>query len=47
MESVIMPFGPVNSNPLPIVDSLWRRLQFALLPPHCLLCGARGVGVRY
>lgn len=23
------------------VDRLWRRLQFALLPPHCLLCGQR------
>jgi ComF family protein len=21
------------------VDGAWRRLQFALLPPHCLLCG--------
>jgi len=37
-----MPFGPVNPNPPLIVDSLWRRLQFTLLPPHCLLCGARG-----
>ena len=24
------------------VDGLWRRLQFALLPPHCLLCGQYG-----
>ncbi len=24
------------------VDGLWQRLQFALLPPHCLLCGQRG-----
>jgi len=22
------------------VDGVWRRLQFALLPAHCLLCGA-------
>ncbi|MFT3790300.1 MAG: ComF family protein [Rudaea sp.] len=28
------------------VDGLWRRLQFALLPPHCLLCGARGENLR-
>lgn len=32
----------VNLELPPPVDSLWRRLQFALLPPHCLLCGARG-----
>jgi ComF family protein len=25
----------------PSVDSFWQRLQFALLPPHCLLCGHR------
>lgn len=25
---------------------MWRRLQFALLPPHCLLCGARGETAR-
>ena len=25
---------------------MWRRLQFALLPPHCLLCGARGETLR-
>lgn len=29
-----------------MVDDLWQRLQFALLPPHCLLCGARGESPR-
>jgi len=24
------------------VDGIWRGLQFALLPPHCQLCGQRG-----
>ncbi len=28
------------------VDGLWQRLQFALLPPHCLLCGRRSDRVR-
>ncbi len=31
----------VNLTTLIPVDGLWRRLQFALLPPHCLLCGQR------
>jgi ComF family protein len=25
-----------------MIDGFWRRLQFAVLPPHCLLCGTRG-----
>jgi ComF family protein len=29
-----------------LVDGLWQRLQFALLPPHCLLCGQRGDDTR-
>ncbi len=37
-----MPFRPVNLNSLSTVDRFWRPLQFALLPPHCLLCGVRG-----
>ncbi len=28
------------------VDGLWRALQFAVLPPRCLLCGHRGHGAR-
>ena len=28
------------------VDSFWQRLQFALLPPHCLLCGRRSDRLR-
>ncbi len=28
------------------VDGLWRALQFAVLPPRCLLCGSRGDGTR-
>ena len=28
----------VNLTTRVSVDGLWRRLQFALLPPHCLLC---------
>lgn len=38
--------SPVNLDSSPKVDGLWRRLQFALLPPHCLLCGARGETLR-
>jgi len=36
----------VNPRASSKVDGLWRRLQFALLPPHCLLCGARGETLR-
>ena len=36
----------VNPKASSKVDGLWRRLQFALLPPHCLLCGARGETLR-
>jgi ComF family protein len=39
-------FSPVNQNSSSKVDGLWRRLQFAVLPPHCLLCGARGETAR-
>ena len=28
------------------VDGVWRKVQFALLPPHCLLCGHRGASQR-
>jgi len=34
---------PVNSIKQILVDGL-RRLQFAVLPPHCLLCGQSGAG---
>lgn len=33
---------PVNLNTSLSVDGFWQRLQFALLPPRCLLCGCRG-----
>jgi ComF family protein len=33
---------PVNLTKPRWVDRVWRGLQFALLPPHCLLCGLRG-----
>ncbi|MBN8885416.1 MAG: ComF family protein [Rudaea sp.] len=36
-----MPILSVNPKQPSLVDRLCRRLQFALLPPHCLLCGAR------
>ena len=36
---------PVNSIKRILVDSV-RRLQFALLPAHCLLCGQSGAGQR-
>ena len=36
-----MPSDPVNQNHALGVDSIWQRLQFAVLPPHCLLCGTR------
>ena len=29
-----------------MVDGLWQRLQFALLPPHCLLFGMRSDSLR-
>ena len=29
-----------------VVDSFWRRSQFALLPPYCLLCGLHGASAR-
>lgn len=35
----------VNLTRHTLVDS-WRRLQFALLPPHCLLCGRAGARAR-
>lgn len=35
----------VNSVKQILVDGL-RRLQFAVLPPHCLLCGQTGAGQR-
>jgi ComF family protein len=28
------------------VDGVWRKVQFALLPPHCLLCGDDGAAQR-
>ncbi len=36
------PLSNVNSKLRAAVDKLWRITQFALLPPHCLLCGQRG-----
>ena len=36
----------VNLNGWSPVDGLWRALQFAVLPPRCLLCGQRGDGPR-
>ena len=36
---------PVNSIKRVLVDGL-RRAQFAVLPPHCLLCGQAGAGQR-
>lgn len=36
-----MPSYPVNQNHALAVDSIWQRLQFAVLPAHCLLCGGR------
>jgi ComF family protein len=36
---------PVNSIKQVLVDGV-RRLQFAVLPPHCLLCGLAGTGQR-
>ena len=33
---------PVNLTKPRWVDRVWHGLQFALLPPHCLLCGLRG-----
>lgn len=38
--------SPVNPKRSQKVDSALRHLQFALLPPHCLLCGGRGEGPR-
>jgi ComF family protein len=43
--SVISTDGAVNLGMGVLVDG-WRRLHFALLPPHCLLCGAPGDGER-
>jgi len=37
---------PVNLTKPRWVDRAWHGLQFALLPPHCLLCGLRGDGGR-
>ncbi|MDR3387850.1 MAG: ComF family protein [Rudaea sp.] len=36
----------VNLNERLRVDGLWGALQFAVLPPRCLLCGGRGDGAR-
>jgi ComF family protein len=36
----------VNLNRWFPVDGVWRALQFAVLPPRCLLCGHRGDGAR-
>jgi len=34
---------PVNlPQRIPVDGGFWRRVQFALLPPHCLLCGQDG-----
>ncbi len=41
-----MQSGPVNLKPSIPVDGLRQRLQFALLPAHCLLCGARSQELR-
>jgi ComF family protein len=35
------PRAAVNLNGSPEVDSFWRRIQWALLPPQCLLCRQR------
>lgn len=43
---MISPPAPVNLKQPTEVDGFWQRLQFALLPPHCLLCGARGESSR-
>lgn len=36
----------VNSTTRNLVYGLWRWMQFAVLPPLCLLCGQRGAGMR-
>ncbi|MGA9334247.1 MAG: ComF family protein [Rudaea sp.] len=36
----------VNSTTRNLVYSLWRNVQFAVLPPLCLLCGRQGAGTR-
>lgn len=43
---MIRPSATVNLKPPFTVDGFWQRLQFALLPPHCLLCGTRGESPR-
>lgn len=41
-----MQSSSVNLKPSIPVDGLRQRLQFALLPAHCLLCGARSRELR-
>jgi len=40
------PLSNVNLKLRTAVDKFWHATQFALLPPHCLLCGQRGSNTR-